>query len=57
MEKETAIVKFNNGNLAILCSNCRVIIKTGIDFSKEELLFIKGEAELPPQYCENCQKK
>jgi hypothetical protein len=58
MEKETAIVKFNNGNLAILCSKCRFIIKTGKDFSEEELLFVKGELDLPPQYCEdfeNCE--
>lgn len=46
-----AIVKFNGGNLALLCSKCRVIIKTGKDFTQEELKFTKGEGYLSPQYC------
>jgi hypothetical protein len=55
---EKAIVKFNGGNLAMLCNNCRVIIKTGVDFTKEEIeyTFSKG-TYLPPQYCEQCALK
>jgi hypothetical protein len=56
MEKEKAIVKFNGGNLAMLCSGCRVIIKTGKDFTPEELEFTLGKRKdvLPPQYCNKC---
>lgn len=55
MEKEKAIVKFNGGNLAMLCSGCRVIIKTGKDFTQDELDFvmIKGK-HLDSLYCEKC---
>ena len=56
---EKAIVKFNGGNLALLCSECRVIIKTGKDFTPEELEFTLGKNKvvLPPQYCEQCKTK
>jgi len=56
---EKAIVKFNNGNLALLCSKCKVIIKTGKDFTKEELDATLGGNKniLPPQYCETCKNK
>lgn len=54
MRKERAIIKFNGGNLAIICSQCRVIIKTGKDFTKEELEFALKDKHLPPQYCEQC---
>ena len=49
--------KWNNGNLAILCSKCSVIIKTGIDFTEKEKQAIKANSklELPPQYCEKCK--
>lgn len=39
---QTAIFKYNNGNGALLCSNCRIIIKTGREIS------------MYPQYCSNC---
>jgi hypothetical protein len=52
--EEKAILKFNGGLLAILCSKCSVIIKTGKDFTEQEKLFVKGEVLLPPQYCEKC---
>jgi len=57
--EEKAIIKFNGGNLALLCSGCRVIIKTGKDFTKEELDFTlgKGKNVLAPQYCESCKSK
>ncbi len=51
---EKAIVKFNGGKLALLCSKCRVIIKEGKDFSYQEKQFVQGDMYLPPQYCEKC---
>lgn len=59
MDNETAIIKFNNGNLALLCSGCRVIIKTGREFTDEELDATLGGDKniLPPQYCETCKNK
>jgi hypothetical protein len=56
---QKAIVKFNGGNLALLCSKCRVIIKTGKDFTPEELEFTLGKSKvlLPPQYCRQCKKE
>jgi len=55
---EKALVKFNGGNLAMLCSSCYVIIKTGRDFTPEEMEFVltKGK-HLDPQYCEECKNK
>ena len=57
--EEKAIIKFNGGNLALLCSGCTTIIKTGKDFTQEELDFVleKGKHILPPQYCESCKNK
>jgi hypothetical protein len=49
--QKKAIIKFNNGNLAILCSNCKKILKTGKEFNEEENKFAKGEITIPPQYC------
>lgn len=46
-----AIFKFNNGNMAILCSKCRAIIKTGVDFNEMEKFAAKGVITLLPQYC------
>lgn len=54
---DKAIVKFNGGNLAILCSKCRAIIKTGKDFTKKELDFVFEKGNLSPQYCEDCKSK
>lgn len=53
---EKAIVKFNGGRGAILCSGCRVIIKEGHEFTPLELHYIRGELnyDLPPQYCKQC---
>lgn len=48
--KETAIIKFNGGKGAILCSTCGVIIKTFGTLSKEELQLM-NQGELPAQYC------
>ena len=52
-----AILKFNSGMLAILCSECSRIIKTGREFNEAELKFAKGEANLLPQYCEKCKNR
>lgn len=52
-----AIFKFNNGNGALLCSKCYIILKVGFQFTEEELLAIKGEKDLEPQYCEKCKEK
>ena len=54
---EKAMFKFNNGNGALLCSGCSVIIKTGKDFTEEEHLAFQGKIVLEPQYCEKCKNK
>jgi len=51
---EQAIIKFNGGNLALLCSGCSVIIKTGAEFTPEEREFAIKDKHLDPQYCEKC---
>ena len=51
-----AIFKFNSGLFALICSKCRVIIKTGQEFSPDELKAMKGEIKLSAQYCKNCEK-
>jgi hypothetical protein len=55
MSNDKAIVKFNNSKLALLCSGCRTIIKTGKDFTEKELNFVFEKGKLPPQYCEKCK--
>lgn len=55
MSNDKAIVKFNNGNLAMICSGCRTIIKTGKDFTEKELNFVFEKGKLLPQYCEKCK--
>ena len=52
-----AVIKFNGGNLALLCSECSVIIKTGVDFTAEEIEFALKSKHLEPQYCEQCKKE
>jgi len=54
-----AIFKFNGGLGAILCSSCKVIIKTGKDFTEEEIKAIRGELnkDLEAQYCKDCEEK
>jgi hypothetical protein len=56
-QDEKAIFKFNGGLGALLCSKCRVIIKTGRDFTEEEIKAIKGKIDMPPQYCDECKTK
>lgn len=52
-----AIIKFNGGDLALLCSECRVIIKTGKDFTEDEIKAAHGELKIPAQFCDNCTNK
>jgi len=52
-----AIFKYNGGLGALLCSSCRVIMKTGKDFTDEEIRAIKWHIEMPPQYCSKCKTK
>ena len=54
-----ATVKFNNGNLAVLCSYCHKILKTGADLTNDELFLVlsKDENMLEAQYCETCKPK
>ena len=50
-----AIFKFNNGNGALLCNKCSVIIKEGWEFDKKEMDAYLGKKKLKSQYCEKCQ--
>jgi len=52
-----AIFKFNSGNAAILCSGCHVIIKTGKDYTDDEILASKGEKYMDAQFCLKCNIK
>jgi len=51
-----AVFKFNGGEGALLCSHCSRIIKTGKDFTEEEHKAMKGELNLPIQYCDKCSE-
>lgn len=55
--KNKAIFKFNNGNLALLCSKCSKIIKEGKDFTEDERLACGGVKYMEPQYCDECKPK
>lgn len=56
--EEKLIVKYNDGNGAILCSGCSAIIKTGVDYTPEERQYAMGDLEhLPPQFCETCKQE
>lgn len=53
-----ALIKFNGGLGALLCSCCRKIIKTGKDFNEEEIKYSKGEIDyMKPMYCDDCKNK
>lgn len=50
------VIKYNSSLGAILCSSCRKIIKTGKDYTEEEIAYSRGEIKhLPPQFCDNCK--
>jgi NAD-dependent SIR2 family protein deacetylase len=55
--KKKAIFKFNGGLGALLCSRCFVIIKTGNEFTEDEIMGIKGKKHIPPQHCQECRKR
>jgi hypothetical protein len=54
--RNKAVFKWNNSNLALLCSKCSVIIKVGYEFTEEEHLACMRNKYLKPQYCEKCLK-
>ena len=52
------IIKFNSGMGAILCSDCYKIIKTGKDFTEQEMAYARGEGDpLPEQWCTDCKDR
>jgi hypothetical protein len=54
--RQSAIIKYNGGQGAILCSTCRKIVKIGIEFTPEEVEAFRGNKELPPYFCEDHKK-
>lgn len=50
MKKDKPIIKFNNGNGAILCKKCSKILKAGL--TREEFA---GKTDL--LYCDDCKPK
>ena len=55
--EEKAVFKYNSGKGALLCDNCKVIIKEGKHYSEEEKMALKGNYFLPKQYCEKCKEE
>jgi len=55
--KNEAIFKFNSGLGAVLCSCCKVIIRTGKDFTEEEKIaaYGDGKRKIGPRYCDKCK--
>jgi hypothetical protein len=51
----SAILKFNGGAGAIICSGCGVIIREGLELTKEDLKAMSGKLGLEAQYCDNCK--
>jgi len=55
LKKSKITYKFNESNLAILCSKYSKIIKIGKDFTEQELEDIKRKhRKLPAQYYNEC---
>lgn len=52
-----ALVKFNNGNGAILCHKCRTILKTFADLTIEEMDFYQKYRYLKAPECNKCKTK
>jgi hypothetical protein len=52
---EKAQFRYNGGRGALLCSGCKKIMKTGDEFTEEEIEAIKGYSIIPPVYCLKCQ--
>lgn len=53
--KDKANFKYNGGRGALICSECKVILKTGESFTEEEIAAIKGHQFLEAQYCLRCK--
>jgi hypothetical protein len=52
-----AIIKYNSGHLAILCSGCSKILKVGYEFNQQEADYSKGKINyMPPYYCKTCNE-
>tara|TARA_Y100000310_G_C20605302_1_gene775180 strand:- start:756 stop:1385 length:630 start_codon:yes stop_codon:yes gene_type:complete len=47
---ETYKIKYG----ALLCSECKAVLKEGFRFSDEEISAIKGESNMEAQYCDKC---
>jgi hypothetical protein len=47
--------KYNGGRGALICSGCRVILKTGDQYTEEEIEAAKGYAFMEAQYCLKCK--
>lgn len=52
-----AIFKFNNGNTALLCSGCSIILKTGSQFNDAEIQAVRGQKHMEAQFCLPCNIK
>jgi len=50
---ERAIFKYNDGSTALLCNECRAIIKTSKDFDDLERIASTGVVTLLAQYCKD----
>lgn len=57
MEDNRAMFKYNGGKGALLCSECRVILKTGSQYSELEKQASRGKIQLEAYYCEKCKPK
>lgn len=58
MQNKKAVIKWNNGMLAILCSKCRKMLRIGSNFTPNDWDYLMGRlTSLPPQYCEKCALK
>jgi hypothetical protein len=54
--KPDATFKYNNGDGALLCEECRTIIKVGNQFTEDEWKALRREIHLAPQYCNKHKK-
>ena len=52
-----AIFKFNNGNTALLCSGCSIIMKIGSQFNDAEIQAVRGQKHMEAQFCLPCNIK
>lgn len=56
--EDRAVLKFNGGRLALLCSQCGKILKVGIEFTQIETDYALGKIKyLPPLKCDKSCKK